>query len=395
MDDETLDIYTTISGSIVKDNWKKALDSLFVTIRKKFVFDNLAIYLAETTGTVPEAVYARATGRGRNKEAEVSWGEEIANQVIGTGKIVVSSPSGAASADRLAIPYLIGIPFNLKTGDGALVFVRFGGPEYTAEQMPLATLAAAQSARVFERRSLEENLAKIELAGHRAQLQDDFIATISHELRTPLGFIKGYATSLLRSDTIWDPATQREFLTIIDEESDHLMVLIDHILDSARLRSGNMPMDFQPLRLDALLRDVVMRIQGRNKTLEIVLNLVPVQPIQADVVRLTQVFDNLFDNAIKYAPGSGITISLKTTAEKQIVTFADHGPGIPDEHLPFLFDRFYRAPDHPSQHGTGLGLFICQQIVQAHHGQILAKTSPGKGTAFVIELPVRQKGIPS
>ncbi|MFH1524111.1 MAG: HAMP domain-containing sensor histidine kinase [Chloroflexota bacterium] len=394
MDDETLDLFTKISGSIVKDNWKKALDSLFVTLRKNFVFDNLAIYLAEATGIMPEVIYARATGRGRSKEAEVSWGEEIANQVISTGKIVVSNPSGEASADRFATPYLIGIPLNLKIGDGALVFVRFGGPEYTAEQMPLVTLAAVQSARVFERRSLEENLAKIELAGHRAQLQDDFVATISHELRTPLGFVKGYTTSLLRSDTVWDPATQREFLTIIDEESDHLMVLIDHILDSARLRSGNMPMDFQPLRLDALLRDVVMRIQDRNKTLEVVLNLVPAQPIQADAVRLTQVFDNLFDNAIKYAPESGITISLKATAEKQIVTFADRGPGIPEEHLPFLFERFYRVPSHPSRRGTGLGLFICQQIVQAHHGQILAKTSPGKGTAFVIELPVRQKGIP-
>lgn len=394
MDDETLELFTTISESIVKDNWKKALDSLFVTIRKKFVFDNLAIYVVEATGTMPEAVYARATGRGRSKEAEVSWGEEIANQVISTGKIVVLSPSDEVSADRFNMPYLIGIPLKLLTGDGALVFVRFGGPEYTAEQMPLATLAAIQAARIFEHRSLEECLAQIELAGHRAQLQNDFIATISHELRTPLGFIKGYATSLLRSDTVWDAATQREFLTIIDEESDHLMVLIDHILDSARLRSGNMPMDFQPLRLDALLRDVVMRIQSRYKTLEVVLNLVPAQSIQADTVRLTQVFDNLFDNAIKYAPESGITISLKTTAEKQIVTFADRGPGIPDEHLPFLFERFYRVPGHPSRRGTGLGLFICQQIVQAHHGQIFVKTSPEKGTAFVIELPVRQREIP-
>jgi two-component system sensor histidine kinase BaeS len=133
-----------------------------------------------------------------------------------------------------------------------------------------------------------------------------------------------------------------------------------------------------------------MRIQGRHKTLEVVLDLVPARPIQADTVRLTQVFDNLFDNAIKYAPGSEITISLKVNPDKQIVTFADRGPGIPAEHLPFLFERFYRAPGHPSRRGTGLGLFICKQIVQAHHGQISAKTAPGKGTAFIVELPVRQ-----
>lgn len=393
MDDETLEIFTTISESIVKDNWKKALDSLFVTLRKKFIFDNLAIYLAEATGTVPEAVYARATGRGRSKEAEVSWGEEIANQVITTGKIIVSLPSGTASTDRLAMPHLLGLPLGLTAGDGALVFVRFGGPEFMAEQMLWAALAAVQTARVFERRSLKEGLAQIELARHRAQFQDDFIATISHELHTPLGFIKGYTTSLLRSDTVWDTATQREFLTIIDEESDHLMVLIDHILDSARLQSGSMPMDFQPVRLDSLLRDVVMRICNRHKTLEVVLNLVPARPIQADTVRLTQVFDNLFDNAIKYAPGSAITISLRVNTEKQVVTFTDRGPGVPDEHLPFLFERFYRGPGHPSRRGTGLGLFICKQIIQAHHGQIFAKTTPGKGTVFIIELPVRQGKI--
>jgi len=200
---------------------------------------------------------------------------------------------------------------------------------------------------------------------------------------------------LLRSDTTWAPATQREFLTIIDEESDHLINLIDHILDSARLQSGNMPMDFQPVRLDSLLRDVVLRFQSRHKTMEVSLDLDPAgsAPIQADTVHLTQVFDNLFENAIKYAPDSPISISLKSSLDKQIVSFADHGPGIPSEHLPFLFERFYRVPGQPHKRGTGLGLFICKQIILAHHGQISVKTAPGKGTTFLIELPMSQKEI--
>ena len=393
MDSETLEILTKMSESIVKGDWKKALNSLFVTLRKKFVFDNLAIYLVETAGAVPEAVYARAAGRGRSKEAEASWGEEIANQVVATDRIVVATPSVSTSSDRIAMPYLLGFPLKLPTGNGAMVFVRFGGPEYTDEQMPLAVLAVVQTARIFERRSLKDSQTQLELARQRAQFQDDFIATISHELHTPLGFIKGYTTSLLRSDTVWDPATQREFLTIIDEESDHLVTLINHILDSARLQSGSMPMDFQPVRLDSLLRDVIMRIQTRHKDIEIVQKLVPARPIQADTVRLTQVFDNLFDNAIRYAPDSKITISLKVDTNKQIVTFADRGSGIPSEHLPFLFERFYRVPGHPNKRGTGLGLFICKQIVQAHHGQISVKTAPGKGTAFLIELPTHQRNV--
>ncbi|MGB8213723.1 MAG: HAMP domain-containing sensor histidine kinase [Anaerolineales bacterium] len=391
MDGETLEIFSKLSDAIVKDDWKKALNFLFLTLHRKFVFDNLAIYLVEKTGAVPEAVYARAAGRGRSKEAEASWGEEIANQVVATDKIVVAAPVDSDSPDRIAMPYLLGYPLKLPNGGGAIVFVRFGGPEYTSEQMSWAALAAAQTARIMERRFVKDIQTQLELARQRARFQDDFIATISHELHTPLGFIKGYATSLLRSDTVWDPATQHEFLTIIDEESDYLVTLIDSILDSARLQSGNMPMDFQPVRLDSLLRDAIMRVQSRHKDLEIVQEIEPAAPIQGDTVRLAQVFSNLFDNAIKYAPGSKIIVSLRIYANKQVVTFADQGPGISSEHLPFLFERFYRVAGHSNKRGTGLGLFICKQIVQAHYGQISVKIAPGKGTVFIIELPTRKR----
>jgi signal transduction histidine kinase len=238
---------------------------------------------------------------------------------------------------------------------------------------------------------MDENLMQLELSSQRAQFQDDFIATISHELHTPLGFIKGYTTSLLRQDTRWDPDTQKEFLTIIDEESDHLIRLVDHILDSARLQSGNIHMDFQPVRLDSLLRDVVTRVHNRNKSLKVIFNAGPTPSIKADIVRLTQVFDNLFNNALKYADGSKITISLTAYPEKQVVSFADEGPGIPTEYLPHIFERFYRVPGHPNLRGTGLGLFICKQIIQAHNGTISVQTSPGKGTRFLIELPVKNR----
>jgi signal transduction histidine kinase len=394
MDAEILEFYTKLNASIFKEDWKRALNSLILTLRKNFVFDNLAIYLVEKAGGTPEAVYARSLGRGRGQEAEASWGEEIANQVVVTDKIVFVTPPGSSASDRIAQPFLLGLPLNLSAGNGAIVFVRFGGPEYSTEQMPLAVLATIQTARIFESRSLRDTQTKLEITRQRAQFQDDFIATMSHELHTPLGFIKGYATSLLRSDTVWDPATQREFLTIIDEESDQLVTLIDRILDSARLQSGSLSMDFQPVRLDSLLRDVIMRNQNRHKDLKIVQEIMPASPIQADSVRLAQVFGNLIDNAIKYAPGSNITISLRVDPDKQTVIFSDQGPGIPSEHLPFLFERFYRGASHTNKRGTGLGLFICKQIIQAHRGQISVNTTPGKGTAFQIELPAFETGIP-
>jgi signal transduction histidine kinase len=394
IDDETLEFFTKLSDAIVNNDWKRALTSLILALRKYFVFDNLAIYLVESPGAVPEAVYARSVGRGKGKEAEASWGEEIANQVVATDKIVISTPAAGAFSDRIALPYLLGLPLKLSTGDGAIVFVRFGGPEYTSAQLPLAVLATLQTARIFESRCLSDTQMQLEIARQRAQFQDDFIATMSHELHTPLGFIKGYTTSLLRSDTVWDPATQHEFLTIIDEESDQLVTLIDRILDSARLQSGIIAMDFQPVRLDSLLRDVILRFQNRHKDLKIVQDILPASPIQADSVRLAQVFGNLMDNAIKYAPGSRITISLRVESDKQIVTFSDLGPGIPSEHLPFLFERFYRVSTHSTKRGTGLGLFICKQIIAAHHGQISVNTTPGRGSAFLIELPAGERETP-
>ncbi|MDP2974623.1 MAG: HAMP domain-containing sensor histidine kinase [Anaerolineales bacterium] len=396
MKKETLNHLNAINQTIALEDWKAALDSLILTMRKEFVFDNLVVYLTDKQKDIPEVTYARAVGRGRKAEADAAWGENIANQVISAGKILQDSPAIQTSKDRVAMPYLLGLPLFMYRGAGALIFIRFGGPEYTTAQIQMAALAASQVSRILEWRLLRENIAQLEQARHRAQLQDDFMSTVSHDLYTPLGFIKGYATSLLRSDTTWDAETQREFLTIIDEETDHLMTLVDKFLDSARLQSGMMNMDFQPVRLDSLIRDVVLRLKGHDKSLpsrccaQVDLDLEISPPIQADTVRLAQVFENLFENAFKYAPDSNISITLRNLGDRLTVTFADRGPGITSEHLPFLFERFYRVPAQSGKRGTGLGLFICRQILQAHNGQISVETAPGKGTAFRIDLPVRQ-----
>lgn len=388
---DTFEYFTALGETISREDWKLSLDSFFIALRRRFVFDNLAIYLVKgQENALPEVIFARAIGRGKSREAEASWGEDIANRVFTTWKVVVETPQ-QPSSDRISMPYLIGLPLSFLDGRGALVFVRFGGPEYLDDQVALAALAAAQTARTLERSSLREHIAQLEFARHRAQLQDDFISTVSHDLHTPLGFIKGYATSLLRADTSWDAATQREFLTIIDEETDHLIQLIDRQLDSARLQTGTMAMDFQYVRLENLVRDVVLRMRGRQPGLEVQLDFGPVPPIQADNVRLGQVFDNLLDNASKYAPGSKVTIKLAGKGDRVQIDCSDKGPGIPAEHLPHIFERFYRVPGQSSKRGTGLGLFICKQIVQAHHGRMTVRTASGKGTSFRIELPISQE----
>ena len=147
-------------------------------------------------------------------------------------------------------------------------------------------------------------------------------------------------------------------------------------------------MNFQPSRIDSIIRDVVMRTQLRYKDVVITVNL-PAVLVQADSVRLTQIFENLINNAIKYAPGSPILISAKQEKDDLHITVTDHGPGITAEHLTHLFDRFYRVPGQAAS-GTGLGLFICKQIILAHKGKIWVESMPGEGTTFHILLPIRQ-----
>ena len=105
-------------------------------------------------------------------------------------------------------------------------------------------------------------------------------------------------------------------------------------------------------------------------------------------MRLSQVFENLFSNVRKYAPGSPVEIRTWHDDRWLYVRFSDQGPGIPPEHQPFVFERFYRAPGQGSIKGTGLGLFICREIVLAHGGQMKLESAPGSGTAFIIQLPL-------
>ena len=390
MDSETLSLLDDIFQELQdKQEWKAALDMLFVSLRRDFVFDNVAIYLNDPKTRGLDVVYARAVGRGKTAEADIAWGETFANDVITNRKMVLREPvSDTPEADRLMQEYLLGFPLFIGAAlEGAIVFVRFGGPQYSETHIRLASLQAFWTMSLIERRALREARTELDSVQRQMRLQDDFVSTISHELRTPLGFIKGYSTSLLRQDTSWDEATQREFLTIIDEEADRLTRLIEDMLESARLQSKTLQFKFSPIRMDALVRDIAQRVTTHHPSLKVIFDVQTLPPIRGDGLRLSQVFENLFSNAIKYAPGSELTISMLSEGDKIRIGFSDRGEGIPEDYLPFLFERFYRVPGERTVTGTGLGLYICKQIIMAHHGKIWVESVLDKGTTFFIELP--------
>lgn len=371
-----------------------SLEEIMRFVRTIFIFDNVVLYLQQGDNLL-EPAYARAVGRGRSSEMDLAWGEAVAQDSLRENKIITRKEiDGDYTVNRMRLRYFIGLPLTTSEEQiGSLVFVRYGGPPYQSDQMQLAKHIARNVTQLLARLNLYKKIINLENELRSKRLQDDFIATISHELLTPLGFIKGYATTLLRDDTTWDDETRSEFLNIIDEETDRLRELIDNLLDSSRLQSGTLRMEFQPLRLDTLLKDVCLRARSfnENQDIELIIENSGVQ-VQADPRRIAQVIENLLNNAQKYAPGSKVVITLIKFEENNAhIILQDFGPGIAPDHLEHIFDRFYRVPINVSSiRGTGLGLFICRRIMKAHNGEINVESTLGEGSIFHIFLPIKQ-----
>jgi signal transduction histidine kinase len=142
--------------------------------------------------------------------------------------------------------------------------------------------------------------------------------------------------------------------------------------------------------LDAFLKEIAQRGTSRHANIHIETSRdLPEVKLMGDSTRLAQVFDNLFTNASKYAPGSKVFLAVSIEQQSAVIAISDNGPGIAGEHLSQLFKRFYRLPSNDSNiRGTGLGLFICRQIVRAHGGSIWAESELGEGTTFYVKLPL-------
>ena len=373
--------------------WKSLLDNLFTYSRKEFIVDNLVIFQAEPKLKRLDVLYAKSLGRGKAGEADVSWGDTIAIQAAQENKMVYSEPSekNIAPENRLSNPFSLAFPFKLANEFlGVIVYIRFGGPPFSTEEIQYAKFLSQQVGFILQKKTLQQYSENLRKQTGLTELQQDFINTISHELRNPLGFIKGYTTTLLREDTHWDKNTQTDFLRIIERETNHLQELIDNLLDSSRLQSGQMKFDWQIVRLDALIRDEVSRAQINNPALVFNLNFDSALPsIHGDPNRLAQVIDNLINNSLKYAPGAEIFISLHPNKNQMIIDYSDSGPGISEKYLDQIFDRFFRDPDQSLKtHGSGLGLSICKEIIERHAGKIIASSPPGQGLTFSIQLPI-------
>lgn len=226
------------------------------------------------------------------------------------------------------------------------------------------------------------------------QMKSQLLSTVSHELRTPLASIKGFATTLLREDVQWDEDSRREFLSIIDEESDRLSELISNLLDMSRIEAGTLRVEPEPTDLGPIVQETMAEFQVMTREHRFEARLPSSLPlVWADPRRARQVVRNLVENAVKYSPGGGpVTVTVQPLADSVQVCVADQGLGIEPEHLDHIFDRFYQVDSASTRKvgGSGLGLSICKAIVEAHDGQIWAESQPGVGSRFHFTLPLKE-----
>jgi signal transduction histidine kinase len=225
------------------------------------------------------------------------------------------------------------------------------------------------------------------------QVRRDFLANVSHELKTPLTSIQGFAQAMLDGATE-DDESRDHAARVIYEESDRLRRLVEDLLDLARLDSGQIVFEREPIDLKLLLSSVAERLSltAKDKGVRLEDRLPGLTIMIGDGDRLAQVFTNLIDNALKNTPAEG-TVFLHGEVEGGWVSIhvEDTGPGIPDEDLSRIFERFYqvdKARRGGKGRGVGLGLAISRQIIEAHGGRLVAQSAIGKGSRFTVQLPI-------
>jgi two-component system phosphate regulon sensor histidine kinase PhoR len=219
----------------------------------------------------------------------------------------------------------------------------------------------------------------------------DFVANVSHELKTPLTAISGYAETLLTDQP--EPEVARQFLDTILANARRMQRLVDDQLDLSRIESGGWQPALEPVDVDSVAREAwrhALPPTGGSPVFTVSIDE-PVRVVDVDPDALRQVFRNLFENAIRHTPAGGaITVTGKAEGDMVHLAVSDTGMGIPSEHLPRIFERFYRVDPGRSraQGGTGLGLAIVKHLIEGHGGRVSATSELGQGTTIHTWWPV-------
>jgi len=313
-------------------------------------------------------------------------------------------------------------PILSQNGSIGFVFTgnRFNSAAVTQSDEELITILAGQigqsieNAQLFEKVFRSSQELELKVSDRTKQLaqalqkvneiskkKSEFISAVSHELRTPLTSIKGYAAILIAGKIGEVPTAVKERLVKINNHSDNLVGLINDLLDIARIESGRQEMKFGNYKIKNIVDNVADLLGPQITAKGVKLQLrfpQQIEEIYADASHVERVFINLINNAIKFTPANGtITVSAPPALDRGYVVFsvADTGIGIPAADVQKLFSEFFRVDNEINQNvkGTGLGLVLAKNIVQAHHGKMWVQSQVGVGTTFYFTLPTTPKAF--
>lgn len=224
------------------------------------------------------------------------------------------------------------------------------------------------------------------------KMREDFIANVSHELRTPISMMQGYSEAIV-DDIAQTDEEKKEMAKVIYDESLRMGRLVNELLDLARMEAGHILLNLENVEINPYVNRIIRKFHGLVKEKGIELSVQfdsEERDFRFDPDRIEQVLTNLIDNAIRHVPDSASIVIKGRTDERGIYfEVSDQGPGIPEEDLPFLFERFYKGDKSRTRgvSGTGLGLAIAKNIIDAHRGNISVKSKLGQGTTFSFFIP--------
>jgi PAS domain S-box-containing protein len=274
-----------------------------------------------------------------------------------------------------------------KTGQIKWVLQTFSPINYQGRKAVLGNLMDISERKYLERKVVEyEELSK---------MKSNLLSMVSHELRTPLATIKGYSTMIIDYFKQLSSGETKEYLKSIDSSTDRLSKLVDNLLDTSRMESGLLKIQLAPTSINKIIESVVFEARLRadkHRIRMISSNNLP--RVNVDARRISQVVENLIDNAIKYSPkGTEVVISASKIGDEILISVDDQGQGIPTEELKNIFNPMYRIEQkaYSGIDGMGLGLYICQRLVEAHGGRIWAESTPGQGSIIQLTIPIENK----